>query len=292
MNFGSCSPAWRISRAMVFESAMSLPTWSPSHTSAHSAQRVRAVLIEIPAEPFGSTVERGVPGRGTQLATLTNERLGQAGVRNRSPTWRHLYLRRYENGCRQNGRSRAVESTRLRRARGASGRRKRPGSSGPPGRHTSASNATLELPPLRRPGEAQLAAVALPGPIAELADADSQVGQAASVLVAQGDAIHRARLGTEAGPAHLIALPIAPAGARVRLLVTIAVHLGLGGRRALELRRRLGPRSLIQARAAVRRPAVLAVLADGIPGRALLLERQHADPSHVAVRLIRALGVR
>ena len=34
------SPAWMISRAIVFESAMSLPTSSPSHVSAHCAEPV------------------------------------------------------------------------------------------------------------------------------------------------------------------------------------------------------------------------------------------------------------
>ena len=41
MNSSFASPAWRISRAIVFESAMSLPTFNPSHTSAHSADVVR-----------------------------------------------------------------------------------------------------------------------------------------------------------------------------------------------------------------------------------------------------------
>ena len=36
-----CSPAWMISRAIVLERAMSVPTWIPSHTSAHFAELVR-----------------------------------------------------------------------------------------------------------------------------------------------------------------------------------------------------------------------------------------------------------
>ena len=41
MNVGLWSPAWMISRAIVFESAMSEPTSMPSHTSPHSAEVVR-----------------------------------------------------------------------------------------------------------------------------------------------------------------------------------------------------------------------------------------------------------
>ena len=36
-----CRPAWMISRAIVFERAMSLPTWLPSQTSAQAADSVR-----------------------------------------------------------------------------------------------------------------------------------------------------------------------------------------------------------------------------------------------------------
>ena len=41
MKASCASPAWMISRAIALASAMSLPTLSPSHTSAHWADAVR-----------------------------------------------------------------------------------------------------------------------------------------------------------------------------------------------------------------------------------------------------------
>ncbi len=41
MKFVFASPAWMISRATVFASAMSVPTSNPSHVSAHCAEPVR-----------------------------------------------------------------------------------------------------------------------------------------------------------------------------------------------------------------------------------------------------------
>jgi hypothetical protein len=52
MNVGSWSPARMISRAMVFESAMSEPTSMPSHTSAHSAEVVRRGSTTYSLAPF------------------------------------------------------------------------------------------------------------------------------------------------------------------------------------------------------------------------------------------------
>ena len=51
MNSRLWSPAWMISRAMVFDSAMSVPTSMPNQPSAHWAEPVRR----------GSTTYRRAP---------------------------------------------------------------------------------------------------------------------------------------------------------------------------------------------------------------------------------------
>ena len=51
MNSSCASPAWMISRAIAFASAMSEPTSRPSHRSAHSAELVRRGSTAISRAP-------------------------------------------------------------------------------------------------------------------------------------------------------------------------------------------------------------------------------------------------
>ena len=52
MNAVSCRSLTMISRAIVFESAMSVPTSMPSHRSAHSADSVRRGSTAISDAPL------------------------------------------------------------------------------------------------------------------------------------------------------------------------------------------------------------------------------------------------
>ena len=56
MNASLCSPAWMISRAIVLESAMSVPTFSPSQTSAQRAELVRRGSTQYSRAPLRTPV--------------------------------------------------------------------------------------------------------------------------------------------------------------------------------------------------------------------------------------------
>jgi hypothetical protein len=58
MNERLCSPAWMISRAIALERAMSEPTSSPSHRSAHLAELVRRGSTAIMRAPFRTPFRR------------------------------------------------------------------------------------------------------------------------------------------------------------------------------------------------------------------------------------------
>ena len=71
MNVVVVSPAWMISRAIVFESAMSVPTWSPSQRSAHCAP-TRAAGVDD--EQLGPVVD-------ALQDVVEEDRMRLAGVR-------------------------------------------------------------------------------------------------------------------------------------------------------------------------------------------------------------------
>src|SRR5436190_5261499 len=168
-------------------------------------------------------------------------------------------------------------------------KRLRPGAEAPGRCPISASRASL---PARRGGEADLPALTLPGPASVPLDPDAQLRQATGVFVPQCDPIDRIGLGAEVGTGHVVRLPVAPAGAGVRIIVPVAVHLRLG-RRALKLRGGFALRRQRRASGlALVRRSLVAILPDVVPRRALLAEGHHADPSHVAIRLTGPLGVR